>query len=124
MVEDLHVPVEVRTYPTVREQDGLALSSRNRYLDPAQRHAATALFRALEAAKHLVAQGQRNADPVRQILRETIELERSVKVDYAEVADAETLEPLGDLGKGRRAVALVAAWLGTTRLIDNMMLLE
>jgi len=124
MIEDLHVPVTLRTYPTVREPDGLALSSRNRYLDPGQRQAAAGLYRALERAKHAVALGQRQADRIRQILRETLESERLVKVDYAEVAEAETLEPLGDLGKGRRAVALLAAWVGTTRLIDNTMLMD
>ncbi len=124
MIEDLHVPVEIRTYPTVREPDGLALSSRNRYLDPGERQSAAVLYRALERAKHAVALGQRRADQVRQILRETLESERSIKVDYAEVTDAETLEPLGDLGKGRRVVALLAAWVGTTRMIDNTMLME
>jgi len=124
MVEDLHVPVELRISPTFRDQDGLALSSRNRYLNPPERRAAAVLYRGLERAKHAVAGGQRQADPIRQILRETIESETLVKVEYAEVADAETLEPLGDLGKGRRAVALLAARVGTTRLIDNTMLME
>jgi pantoate--beta-alanine ligase len=124
MIEDLHVPVELRTCPTIREDDGLALSSRNRYLTPSQRNAAPVLFRALERARDAVAGGQRQADRIRQILRETLESEASVKIDYVEVADAETLEPLGKLGEGRRAVALLAARVGSTRLIDNMMLAE
>jgi len=124
MIQDLHVPVELRTCPTVREADGLALSSRNRYLNPRDRQAAAGLYRALELAKHAVASGQRRADRIRQILRETIESDASVKVDYAEVADAETLEPLDGLDNGRRAVGLVAARVGTTRLIDNTMLIE
>jgi pantoate--beta-alanine ligase len=124
MIDDLHVPVEVRSYPTVREPDGLALSSRNRYLNREERLAAAGLFRALKRAKEAVLLGQRRADRIRQILRETIELERLLTVDYAEVADAETLEPLEALGEGRRAVALVAARLGTTRLIDNMILMD
>ena len=82
------------------------------------------MYRALEKARHAVALGQRRAERIRQILSETLQLEPLVEVDYVEVADAETLEPLGDLSEGRRAVALVAAWVGTTRLIDNTMLLE
>ena len=69
-----------------------------------------------------MAAGERQAERVRQILRETLESEPLVKLDYVEVADAETLEPLGDLGKGTRAVALLAARVGTTRLIDNALL--
>jgi len=124
MVEDLHVPVDVYTRPTVREPDGLALSSRNRYLNPQERQAAAVLYRALEQARRAVAGGERRGDRVRQILRETLESEQLVKIDYAEVADADTLAPLDDLDAGRRAVALVAARVGTTRLIDNAVLTE
>jgi pantoate--beta-alanine ligase len=122
MVEDLHVPVELVIAPTVREADGLALSSRNRYLNPDERRAAPVLFRALERARHAVVAGEHRADRVRQILCDTLESEPLVRPDYAEVADAETLEPLGDLGQGRAAVALLAARLGTTRLLDNALL--
>jgi pantoate--beta-alanine ligase len=124
MVEDLHVPVELLVVPTVREPDGLALSSRNRYLDPGQRRAATVLSRALEGARRQVGEGERNGDRVRQMLRQTVESEASVRLDYAEVADADTLEPLVELVPERRAVALLAAWVGTTRLIDNALLTE
>jgi pantoate--beta-alanine ligase len=124
MIEDLHLSVELRVCPTVREEDGLARSSRNRYLDPRERQAATVLHRALERAKQAVAGGQRGADRIRQILRETIESEGSVKVDYAEVADAHTLERLDRLNDGRAAVALLAARVGNTRLIDNTILME
>jgi pantoate--beta-alanine ligase len=122
MVEDLHVPVELAVVPTVRGPDGLALSSRNRYLNPEERQAATVLFRALSRAMQAVAAGERQAEQVRQILRETLESEPLVKLNYAEVADAETLEPLGNLSKERAAVALLAARIGTTRLIDNALL--
>jgi pantoate--beta-alanine ligase len=124
MVADLDVPVEVRSVATVREPDGLALSSRNRYLDTVERNAATVLSRALRLARSLVDCGQLDAGRVRQILRQTIESEAAVALDYAEVADAETLEPLARLGPGRRAVALVAARIGRARLIDNMILME
>ncbi len=124
LVEDLHVPVEIRTIPTVRERDGLALSSRNRYLKPDERHAATVLHRALEAARKSVAGGERRGDRVRQILSQTLESEPLVGIDYAEVADAGTLGAVDELVPGMRAVALVAAKVGTTRLLDNMVITE
>ncbi len=122
LVEDLNVPVSIRGVATVREPDGLALSSRNRYLDPQQRQAATVLWRALQSASQAVLSGERSADRVRQILRQTVESERQARLDYAEVADAETLEPLAVLEPGRSAVALLAARLGAARLIDNSLL--
>ena len=124
MVEDLNVHVAVRVVPTVREADGLAMSSRNRYLSPEQRAAATVLSRALSSARDAVHAGLRQGDRVRQILRETIECERLANLDYAEVADADTLEPLGDWEPGRRVVALLAVRVGSTRLIDNLVLAE
>jgi pantoate--beta-alanine ligase len=124
MIEDLHVPVELVVAPTVREPDGLAMSSRNRYLDPAQRKAATVLFRALQHARDAVAAGERNANRVRQILDRTISLEALARLDYVEVADADSLEPLVEIEPVRRAVALVAARVGSTRLIDNLLLTE
>lgn len=124
MVQDLHVPVRIVTEPTVREPDGLAMSSRNRYLDPGERQAAIVLYRALTRAREAVARGESSANRVRQILGETIESSEPVRLDYAEVADADTLEPLDRLGPGIRAVALVAARVGSTRLIDNLALTE
>ncbi len=124
LVADLNLPVAIRTVETVRELDGLALSSRNRYLDPDQRRAATILSKALRQAARAVADGERRGERVRQILRETIEFESLARLDYAEVADAETLEPLAELTAGRRAVALLAVRIGTTRLIDNVILSE
>jgi pantoate--beta-alanine ligase len=122
MIADLHVPVQLSICPTVREPDGLALSSRNRYLHSQARQAAVVLNRALERAQQVVDAGERRGDRIRQILHETLKLESMAEVDYAEVADAETLERLGDIGKSTRAVALVAARFGTTRLIDNTLL--
>ena len=122
MISDLHVPVLLSICPTVREPDGLALSSRNRYLNPQQRQAAVVLNRALERAQQAVDAGERRGDRIRQILHETLKLESMAEVEYAELADAETLERLGDIGKSTRAVALVAARFGTTRLIDNTLL--
>lgn len=119
MAADLDLPVAIRGVPTVRESDGLAMSSRNRYLDADERRAARSLSRALGEAASAVAAGERSADRVRQILRSRIESEEKARVDYAEVADASTLEPLAELEPGRRAVALLAARVGSTRLIDN-----
>jgi pantoate--beta-alanine ligase len=124
MVNDLHVPVKIVTEPTVREPDGLAMSSRNRYLSSTERRAATVLYRALDTARQAVISGERSANRVRQILRETVESEELARLDYAEVADADSLEPLDQLDPPRRAVALVAARLGATRLIDNLSLTE
>jgi pantoate--beta-alanine ligase len=121
MVADLAVPVAIRSVATVREPDGLAMSSRNRYLGPAERKAAAVLRRALDRAVQAVVEGERRADRVRQILRETVESEPLARLDYAEVADAATLEPLVKLeaDEGRGAVALLSAWVGPARLIDN-----
>jgi len=124
MVEDLDVPVDVRTVPTVREPDGLALSSRNRYLGPEERPAAGVLFRALERAREAISGGERDANRVRQILRETVEYEQLARLDYAEVADAGSLEPLAEITPGRAAVGLLAVRIGGTRLIDNAILTE
>jgi pantoate--beta-alanine ligase len=124
MVADLHVPVRIVTEPTVREPDGLALSSRNRYLNPGERQAALVLHEALTRARQAILDGEGSANRVRQILRETIESSQLVRLDYAEVADADTLVPLDRLGPESRAVALVAARVGSTRLIDNLPLLK
>jgi pantoate--beta-alanine ligase len=122
MVEDLDVPVAIRPVATVREPDGLALSSRNRYLDADQRRAAAVLAAALRRAAGAVAAGERSADRVRQVLRETIESEPLARLDYAEVADPETLAPMAEVGPGRRGVALLAVRVGPARLIDNAFL--
>jgi pantoate--beta-alanine ligase len=122
MVADLNVPVRIVTVPTVREPDGLAMSSRNRYLNADERRAATVLSRALRDAEAAARAGERSADRVRQVLLATLESERLASVDYAEVADADTLEPLATLGGGRRGVAMLAVRVGPARLIDNAIL--
>ena len=122
MVADLNMPVAIRLGETVREPDGLALSSRNRYLDPQDRQAAVILSQALRNAVDAVAAGERDPDRVRQIFRTTIESQPRAQLDYAEVADAETLERPERLGEGRSRVALLAVRFGSTRLIDNALL--
>ncbi|MGH8887460.1 MAG: pantoate--beta-alanine ligase [Egibacteraceae bacterium] len=115
MVQDLDAPVEIVGCPTVRDPDGLALSSRNAYLPPGQRQHALALSQALRDA---AAQWDGDADHARSVLVNTLGAAPGLRLDYAEVVDPETLEPLEGVGDGP-AQALVAAYVGTTRLIDN-----
>ena len=120
MVRDLCFPIDIIPVPTVREPDGLALSSRNRYLSPADRAQATALWKALTAAKDLFAKGERNPARLQASLRHTLEQSPALRLDYAEIVAGETLEPVVEAQPG--AVALVAAYFGQTRLIDNVLL--
>ena len=120
MVRGLDLDVEVVVLPTVREPDGLAMSSRNVYLDSEQRQRATSLYRALRAGEDLVRSGVREAETVRQTMRAVLLREKEVTIDYAEVADPDTLAPLETVPG--RAVLLLAARLGATRLIDNLLI--
>ncbi len=117
MVMDLHLPLEIVPVPTVRDPDGLALSSRNAYLDRDQRRAALALSRALRAAHERYTSGDRSGAALEQTMREVVAAEPLVQLQYAAVVDAESLEPLQELD--RPAVALIAGKVGNTRLIDN-----
>ena len=117
MVRDLNFPVELVACPIVREPDGLALSSRNRYLTPEQRSRATILHRALDAAAGLHASGERNSQELIATMLQIFAAEPSVKVEYAVVVDPDTLLPLADTAHG--ALIAVAAHFGGTRLIDN-----
>jgi pantoate--beta-alanine ligase len=120
MVRDLDVPVEVVACPTVREADGLALSSRNAYLDATQRRHAIALYSALQEARQRVDAGERDAVALRQLLADRIAATPGAALDYAAVVDAETLTPLTRL-QGPVLLAL-AVKFGATRLIDNLSL--
>jgi pantoate--beta-alanine ligase len=117
-VRDLHLPVEIVPGPTVREADGLAMSSRNAYLSPEERQAATVLHRALRAAETAIFQGERRGDAVRERMREVLAAEPLARVEYADVVDAETFQPVGLL-QGRLVLPL-AVRIGGTRLIDNI----
>ncbi len=121
MAAGLNMDAEVVILPTVREPDGLAMSSRNSYLNPDERRAATALFRALFAAADLIKAGVREAEKVRQKMRAVLLAEKGMELDYAEVADTDTLAPLDTTGD--RMALLVAVRLGRTRLIDNLLIL-
>ena len=120
MVADLNMMVEIVVVPTVRESDGLAMSSRNTYLSPKERQAATVLFRALSLAKQLWQGGEKDADKIRQQMTSLIQGELLGKVDYVSIADADTLEELDVID--RLALASLAVRVGRTRLIDNMIL--
>jgi pantothenate synthetase (EC 6.3.2.1) len=120
MVQDLNIPVEIVICPTVREPDGLAMSSRNTYLNPEERRAATVLFRALQAAKARYEAGERDAEGLREAMREVIRAEPLARIDYVSVADPETLQELERV-EGPALLSL-AVYIGTTRLIDNIML--
>ena len=117
LVRDLDVPVQVRVCPIVREPDGLALSSRNQYLDAEQRRNATVLHRSLQLARTLVERGERDPAVVGRALTAAIVATPGATLDYAEVVDAESLRPLDRL-RGRVLLAL-AVCFGSTRLIDN-----
>ena len=120
MVRDLHIPIEIVPGPTIREADGLALSSRNAYLSAAERQAAAVLHRALRAAEAAAAQGERRGDAVRGRMREVLDAEPLARVEYAEVVDAETFQPVATLSG--RLVLPLAVRIGGTRLIDNIAL--
>jgi pantoate--beta-alanine ligase len=120
MVEDLDVPVQIVVCPTVREPDGLAMSSRNRYLSPEERVRALSLSRGLAAAERAFAAGERSAAILERIARAELEAAGAGPIDYVALADPETLDRPDRAGD--RAVLLIAARVGGTRLIDNRML--
>jgi pantoate--beta-alanine ligase len=118
MAADLCLPVEVVGCPLVREADGLAMSSRNRNLSPAEREAATVIFRGLQSGADVVVGGERDAGKLRRVVANVLTTEPLVRLEYAEVVAADSLEPLEEL-TGDVLVA-VAAKVGDVRLIDNM----
>ena len=117
MTRDLGFPVEIIAAPIVREPDGLAMSSRNRYLSPEQRRQAVSLRRALEAAERRFAEGERSAEILRKVVLEAIQAAPDARVDYVEIVDDETLEPVQQCD--RPVLVALAVFLGRARLIDN-----
>ena len=118
MTRDLDFPIEIVVGPTIREPDGLAMSSRNVYLEPAQRQAATVLYRALRAAGESFEAGERDAAGLRRILNEILASEPLARPQYVSVADPDSLEELQ--GPVQRALLSTAVVIGKTRLIDNV----
>jgi pantoate--beta-alanine ligase len=122
MARDLDFPVEIVVCPTVRETDGLAMSSRNAYLSPEERRAATVLYRGLEAARAAYVSGEREAERLRGIVRDKVASEPLARLQYVSCAHADTLEELEKVAG--RALLSLAAFVGRTRLIDNLILEE
>jgi pantoate--beta-alanine ligase len=120
MVRDLNVPVRVDVEPTVREADGLARSSRNRYLSAEQRAHAPGIYRALQATRARALGGETDVARLEAALAADLAALPGARVDYARILDADSLRPVARLE--RPAVAAVAVFLGTTRLIDNLTL--
>ena len=120
MVRDLNFPLQIEVCPIVREPDGLAMSSRNTYLNPAQRMAATVLFQSLTNAKEAYESGERQAEELRRIMAETLAAEPLANPEYVSVAHPAHLDELEGVVDG--ALLSMAIYVGNTRLIDNMIL--
>lgn len=118
MVRDLNVPVGIAGVPTVREPDGLALSSRNRHLSPQQRMQAVALFRALQEAERLILAGERDVALIISAVTATVPLENGIRLEYLEAVDPEELQPV--VRVNGPVLMAGAMWVETTRLIDNI----
>src|SRR3989449_3169540 len=119
MVTDLNLPMEIVGVPTVREADGLAISSRNQYLKPAERKAAPVLYRALQDAANRIRSGERDARKIRQAGIAVLGNEPLVRLEYFEIADPDEMQPVSGISGPVRIAA--AIWIGSTRLIDNVM---
>lgn len=120
MAHDLDLAIQMRICPIVREQDGLALSSRNQYLDEKQRRSATVLHRALQAVQQRIDAGERQAAPLLRLAQALIAQVPEARLDYVAIVDWDTLQPVVDL-RGHVLIAL-AVFFGTTRLIDNLLI--
>lgn len=118
MVKDLNMLVEIRTMPIIREDDGLAMSSRNTYLSPGERGQALALFKALKRAEELTSSGERNSSRILSEVEKIVSAGPDVKIDYVAIVDAQTLKSVDNI-EGRTLIA-IAAFVGKTRLIDNI----
>jgi pantoate--beta-alanine ligase len=122
MVRELDFPIEIEVSPIVRESDGLAMSSRNVYLDPDQRLAATSLNRALQAAQQVFASGEHSAAALLAAAMNVLQSEASVRVQYLEVVEPDSLRGVEEAQAGH--VVAIAAFVGATRLIDNVVLTD
>jgi pantoate--beta-alanine ligase len=118
MVLDLNAPVTIVGVPTVREPDGLALSSRNKYLSAEERRAAPALYQALQAAVRRIKEGERDVTKTRTATLEILEKQPLIHVEYLDIVDPDELAPVSTIGRSVRIAA--AIWIGRTRLIDNV----
>ncbi|HDN59353.1 MAG TPA: pantoate--beta-alanine ligase [Candidatus Marinimicrobia bacterium] len=122
MVRDLNFPVEIVVGPVIREHDGLAMSSRNTYLNDEERKQAPMIYKALKVAREKVKMGNRDAAKLKEIIENTIATAPLARIEYVEIVDDENLEPVSEVKPG--TLAAVAVWFGKTRLIDNIYLME
>jgi pantoate--beta-alanine ligase len=120
MVRDLNMPVQIEVCPIIREPDGLALSSRNAYLSPEERRNALALFRSLVRVKELFGKGERQSSVLAAAGRSELSASPGVRLDYLEIVDPDELTPVSEIAV--RTLVAVAAFVGKTRLIDNILL--
>lgn len=120
MVNDLNFPVEIVLAPTVREDDGLALSSRNKHLSSDERKKGLSLYNSLTIADELIRSGERSLNRITEVMATSIEKAGATKIDYISAVDFETLQPVSDLNTS--AVIALAVYFGTTRLIDNIII--
>jgi pantoate--beta-alanine ligase len=118
MARDLNFPVMIEVLPIIRERSGLALSSRNAYLDPAQKKDALVLSKALSSAAVLIRGGTRDAARIKRVIRTMVSAARSVKIDYIAIVDKQTLKPVKKIQDS--CLIALAMWIGKTRLIDNI----
>ena len=121
MVKDLNFPVEIIGMPIVREPDGLAMSSRNKYLKPEERESALSLSRSLKMAEEMVKNGERDLKKIREEVKKYIDSFPHTKIDYVETTDPETLTSIDELTE-KGALLALAVWVGNARLIDNTLL--
>ena len=117
MVRDLNFDLEIVGCPIIREEDGLAKSSRNTYLSPQEREAATVLHKALMLGRKAIEDGENNTTIVKELIRQTIEAEPLSKIDYVEIVDFDSIEPIDEIRQN--TLIAVAVYIGSTRLIDN-----
>lgn len=120
MVHDLDLGIEIVALPTVREPDGLAMSSRNRRLGPEDRRAATCLWHGLDAARREASVGTTDVDELLRLATAPIVAQPRARLEYLELVDAATFMPVDEIGHDRRSLLVVAAWFGDVRLIDNL----
>ncbi|MDP8259312.1 MAG: pantoate--beta-alanine ligase [Candidatus Aadella gelida] len=120
MVKDLDLSVDVRIMPIVREEDGLAMSSRNVYLSQEERTQALNIFRSLKSAKELASSGEKETKNLKSSIKEILEEQKDIRIDYVEILDTEKFEPINKVEK--KALVAVAVFVGKTRLIDNMLI--
>lgn len=122
MVKELNIPVDIEIVPTVRESDGLAKSSRNIYLSPEERLSAPVLFQSLRFAGNLITRGETDAEKITSQMKQMIMLKNPAAIDYSEIVDADSLEPVKTIRPGQTILIVLAVRFGTTRLIDNIIL--